>query len=144
MGDNADKTLILHPGEIPAIARGSGIRTYPLVGKWNTIGSQLTSGITLFGPGTMIAPHAHNVEETIMILEGRATVFIDGEPAHLEAGDVTWVAGSVRHWFANRGDSPMRIYWVYGGRDVTRTLTDTGETFPHLSDRDLRVGGRID
>ena len=29
----------------------------------------------------------------------------------------------------------MTIYWVYGGRDVTRTVTATGETFEHLSDR---------
>ena len=25
----------------------------------------------------------------------------------------------------------MRIYWVYGGRDVTRTIIATGETFEH-------------
>ena len=30
----------------------------------------------------------------------------------------------------------MRIYWVYGGRDVTRTITATGETFEHLSESD--------
>jgi hypothetical protein len=38
----------------------------------------------------------------------------------------------------------MRIYWVYGGRDVTRTIVATGETFEHLSeaDRRLATGGR--
>ena len=30
----------------------------------------------------------------------------------------------------------MTIYWVYGGRDVTRTITATGETFEHLSESD--------
>ena len=30
----------------------------------------------------------------------------------------------------------MRIYWVYGGRDVTRTICATGETFEHLSEQD--------
>lgn len=30
----------------------------------------------------------------------------------------------------------MRIYWVYGGRDVTRTITATGEPFEHLSTKD--------
>ena len=30
----------------------------------------------------------------------------------------------------------MCIYWVYGGRHVTRTITATGETFEHLSASD--------
>ena len=40
----------------------------------------------------------------------------------------------VPHCFRNRGEGSMTIYWVYGGRDVTRTITATGETFEHLSD----------
>jgi hypothetical protein len=42
----------------------------------------------------------------------------------------------VPHRFANRGKGPMRIYWVYGGREVTRTICATGETFEHLSEQD--------
>ena len=30
----------------------------------------------------------------------------------------------------------MRIYWVYGGRDVTRTFCATGVTVEHLSAQD--------
>jgi HTH-type transcriptional repressor of puuD len=52
------------------------------------------------------------------------------------AGEATWVPAGVPHRFLNRGDSPMRIYWVYGGREVTRTITATGETFEHLSEND--------
>ena len=52
------------------------------------------------------------------------------------AGEATWVPAGVPHRFLNRGDSLMRIYWVYGGRDVTRTITATGETFEHLSESD--------
>jgi hypothetical protein len=46
------------------------------------------------------------------------------------------VPAGIPHRFLNRGDGPMRIYWVYGGRDVTRTITATGETFEHLSESD--------
>jgi HTH-type transcriptional repressor of puuD len=54
----------------------------------------------------------------------------------LEAGDATWVPAGVPHRFANRGQGRLRIYWVYGGREVTRTIVATGETFEHLSDAD--------
>ena len=140
MDDVQRGAIILHANDLPEIERGSGIRTRPLIGKWNTAAGQLTSGSTLFIPGTMIAPHSHNVEETVMVLEGEAAVYVEGERTDLVAGDVTWVPGNVPHYFANRGDTQMRIYWVYASREVTRTLTETGETFPHLSDRDLRVG----
>lgn len=42
----------------------------------------------------------------------------------------------VAHCFLNRGTGEMTIYWVYGGRDVTRTVTATGQTFEHLSASD--------
>ena len=54
----------------------------------------------------------------------------------LVAGQATWVPAGVPHCFRNRGNGPMTIYWVYGGRDVTRTITATGETFEHLSESD--------
>jgi len=76
------------------------------------------------------------VEESVLILEGGAVSEIDGERFDLVAGDATWVPAGVPHRFLNRGTTPMRIYWVYGGRDVTRTITATGETFEHLSESD--------
>ena len=48
----------------------------------------------------------------------------------------------VPHCFRNRGEGTMTIYWVYGGRDVTRTITATGETFEHLSDERPRRRAR--
>lgn len=36
----------------------------------------------------------------------------------------------------DRGGGVMRIYWVYGGRFVNRTMTETGETFEHLPEYD--------
>ena len=135
-----DTSKVLHPGEITEIERGSGVKTRPLIGKWNCESNRITSGTTAFSPGTGLAEHTHNVEETVMVIEGEAAAYVDGQRYELVAGDVTWVPAGIRHYFENRGDSVMRIYWVYGGRDVTRTLTATGETFEHLSERDLNVG----
>ena len=56
--------------------------------------------------------------------------------AKASPGDTTWVPSGVPHCFLNRGAGQLRILWVYGGRDVTRTICATGETFEHLSARD--------
>jgi HTH-type transcriptional regulator, repressor for puuD len=72
----------------------------------------------------------------VLILDGQATAEVDGKRYDLEAGDATWVPAGVPHRFANRGQGRMRIYWVYGGREVTRTIVATGETFEHLSEAD--------
>lgn len=131
--------MILHQDEIDLVDRGAGVRTTPLVGKWNAEGNGLTTGVTAFEPGTAIALHTHNVEETVMVLEGEATVVIGDKSYEVKAGDVTWVPKDVPHFFAHRGAGRMRIYWVYAGREVTRTISATGETVEHLSERD-RVG----
>ena len=41
-------------------------------------------------------------------------------------------AGSSLHPIINSGDTTMRILWVYGATEVTRTFADTGETVPQF------------
>ena len=132
----AEQPLVLHPDTIEPFDRGNGVRTLPYVGRWNAESNRVTTGVTEFAPGTGIPLHTHNVEESVLILEGEATATIGDEEHALVAGDATWVPADIPHRFANRGDGRMRIYWVYGGRDVTRTVVATGETFEHLSDAD--------
>ncbi|CAM5461829.1 cupin domain-containing protein [Streptomyces chartreusis] len=128
--------LLIHPDEVARFDRGGGVATIPYVGKWNSDRATVTTGQTVFQPGTGLPLHSHNVEESVLILEGEATAEIAGEFFDLEAGQATWVPAGVPHRFFNRGQGVMRIYWVYGGRDVTRTITATGETFEHLSTHD--------
>jgi len=128
--------MVLRSTGIEPFDRGAGVATLPYVGKWNAEGNLVTTGITEFEPGTAIPLHTHNVEESVFILEGEATAVVDGERFDLEVGDATWVPAGVPHRFANRGQGRMRIYWVYGGREVTRTIVATGETFEHLSESD--------
>ena len=138
--DAVSAPQILHPSEIELFDRGTGVKTIPLIGKWSTQGNKVTTGITIFGPGTQIPLHTHNVEETVMVLEGEATAVVGDDRYDLVAEDITWVPSGVPHCFINRGSGIMRIYWVYGGRDVTRTITATGETFEHLSESDRGAG----
>nr|WP_107907608.1 cupin domain-containing protein [Streptomyces chartreusis] len=128
--------LLIHPDEVARFDRGGGVATIPYVGRWNSDRATVTTGQTVFQPGTGLPLHSHNVEESVLILEGEATAEIAGEFFDLETGQATWVPAGVPHRFFNRGQGAMRIYWVYGGRDVTRTITATGETFEHLSTHD--------
>jgi hypothetical protein len=68
MSDTASNNpMILRPNEIEPIDRGTGVKTIPLVGKWNAAGGKVTTGITVFEPGTAIPLHTHNVEETVTL-----------------------------------------------------------------------------
>lgn len=128
--------LVLRPSEIQVFDRGSGVRTVPFVGRWNTPANEtnrVTTGMTIFAHGTGIPLHSHNVEESVLVFAGEATAIIGADRFDLVAGEATWVPAGVPHCFLNRGDGEMTIYWVYGGRDITRTVTATGETFEHLS-----------
>ena len=128
--------MVLNQEKIEPFDRGTGVKTIPLVGKWNSEDNKVTTGITIFGPGTGIPLHTHNVEETVLILEGEALVELGDETFELKTGDATWAPAGLPHRFANRGSGQMRIYWVYGGRYVTRTICATGVTVEHLSPED--------
>lgn len=132
----AAPSLLLRPDRIEPFDRGSGVVTLPFVGKWNCDSNFITTGMTTFQVGTAIPLHTHNVEENVLVFEGEATAVIDDRRFDLDAGQATWVPAGVAHCFINRGDTPMTIYWVYGGRDITRTICATGETFEHLSGSD--------
>jgi quercetin dioxygenase-like cupin family protein/quinol monooxygenase YgiN len=119
---------ILRPDELPAIDRGNGARTTPLV--TTPVGAtSFLNGITTFEPGAAIGHHTHNCVESVMIIEGDAIVEIDGEETRLRVHDTTFVPANVPHRFRNASDSArMRILWMYASTDATRTLTASGET----------------
>jgi quercetin dioxygenase-like cupin family protein len=120
--------VILRPAELPRVDRGGGVTTTPLVSR--RVGSTgLINGITAFAPGTAIALHTHNCEESVMVLEGEAIVEIDGARHPMGPGDTTWVPANVPHRFLNASaEAPMRIFWTYARIDATRTMVATGET----------------
>ncbi|MEV0804221.1 aldehyde dehydrogenase family protein [Kribbella sp. NPDC050281] len=128
--------LVIKPDDVEVFDRGSGVRTVPYVGAWNSESNKITTGTTVFAVGTRIPLHSHNVEESVLVFAGQATAVIGDERIDLEAGDATWVPAGVPHQFINRGDGELTIYWVYGGRAVTRTMTATGVTVAHLSAAD--------
>jgi len=124
----APRPTILRPDEIPARERGGGAKTIPLVTRH--IGATgFINGITIFEPGASIPLHSHNCEESVMLLEGSALAEIDGVEHELKAGDISYIPANLPHRFINRSTSErMKILWIYGSVDATRTIVATGDT----------------
>lgn len=126
--------LVMRRAERTEVTRGGAVHSLPYLGEWNSETAVVTTGQTVFQPGGELQLHSHNVDESVLVLEGEAQVQIGEEYTDLVAGDATWVKAGTPHRFLNRGTGVMRIYWVYAGRTVTRTLAATGETVSHLDE----------
>jgi quercetin dioxygenase-like cupin family protein len=64
-------------------------------------------------PGTTIPSHRHpNAEEIVMVIEGRARYWADGERGELDVGDTIVLPADSRHGFASIGDSPLHVHAV--------------------------------
>ena len=126
--DTPIKGAVLRPAEMPATDRGGGAKTIPLVTR--KVGSQqMLNGMTIIPPGAAIPLHTHNCEESVMVIEGKGVVELDGVDHEVDTFDTTWVPADVPHRFRNTsGEGPLRIFWTYVSADATRTLVATGET----------------
>jgi quercetin dioxygenase-like cupin family protein len=122
------KPMVLRPSKIPALQRGGGAKTIPLVTR-RTGSTSFINGVTMFEPGAAIPLHYHNCEESVLLLEGSAVAEIDGVEYPVQAGDVSFIPANVPHRFRNISSTEgMKILWTYASVDATRTLVETGDT----------------
>lgn len=119
---------IFRPSEIPAVARGGGVKSIPLLTK-RTGSTSFINGVTIFPAGGSVPLHKHNCEESVLVLEGNAIAEIAGEEFAVRTGDVTFIPEGVHHRFRNISQSDeMKILWTYASVDADRTIIATGET----------------
>ncbi len=121
---------LLRPEELTTYERGGGARTTPLINK--EVGTQsFITGYTSFEGGAVIPFHSHNCQESVVLMEGRAIMDIDGLEYELKPHDVTFIPPNVSHRFRNLSKTnPMKMLWIYENTAATRTLTETGATAP--------------
>ncbi len=68
---------------------------------------------TILGPGTAThAPHKHEHEEIVIVVEGTAEAYIEGKTQTVEAGSVIWFASNQMHNASNAGSGPLRYYVI--------------------------------
>jgi quercetin dioxygenase-like cupin family protein len=113
--------------EAEPVARGDGIESVRLTP--NPLQNQgFVMGVTSFPPGTSIRLHSHNTIEQVTVIEGEGFAELNGAQMPARPYDTTQIAPGEWHRFINTGSDTMRILWVYGSTQVTRTFADTGET----------------
>jgi quercetin dioxygenase-like cupin family protein len=113
--------------EAERVARGDGIESVRLT-PVPLQGQGFVVGVTSFPPGTSIPLHSHNTIEQVTVIEGEGVAELNGERLPARPYDTTQIAPGEWHRFINTGTTPMRILWVYGSTQVTRTLFDSGVT----------------
>lgn len=137
MTDSQTDATILLVDRIDVIARGSGIKTWPLVVHWTVPHAHFTTGMSVYPVGQGAPMHKHNCDEQVTLLEGEGVVEVDGTVTPLKPYDSTYIQAGKFHCFRNTGDSPMRILWIYDSMTVTRTFASDGIEVEHLSAADL-------
>jgi quercetin dioxygenase-like cupin family protein len=123
----SSNAVLLQPEKIKKHERGGGARTTPLVTK-GVGASVFITGYTEFAGGAEIPWHFHNCEESVVLVEGNAIFDIGDEHIPVKPQDTTFIPAGVPHRFRNASATePLKILWIYGSVDATRTLVSTGE-----------------
>ena len=122
--------VLLQPDVLPRYERGGGASTTPLVTP--AVGaSSFITGYTAISGGAEIPFHSHNCEESVVLMEGRAVLDIDGREYELKPHEATYIPPGISHRFRNpSATEPMKILWIYANSSATRTITATGATHP--------------
>jgi quercetin dioxygenase-like cupin family protein len=91
----------------------------------NTGSTALHAGMATFGPGTGLACHTHDCEESVTILVGEAYFDVDGNRTKLEPFDTSVLQADTPHRYSNASDeNPMTMFWVYASPNSGRTFVD--------------------
>ena len=99
---------IYHSGQLPyqGDAKKKGRRFF--YGK-NHSGFSLEMHETILGPGTEThAPHKHEHEEIVIVMEGTVESFLDGVTEVAEPGSVFYYGSNQMHSARNAGTVPCR------------------------------------
>lgn len=90
----------------------------------------ICGGYGLFEPGARLPCHRHEFDESISIVEGRATCIVEGRRYDLSDNATALVPRGRCHYFINESDKPMAMIWVYAGDMPDRIVMDESYCHP--------------
>jgi quercetin dioxygenase-like cupin family protein len=93
-------------------ARGN-VSFHTMVSAGATPSDGLTAGIAVIEPGGFLARHRHAPAEIYCVIEGAATVTIDGVARLAQAGAVVFIPGDAWHAISNDFEEPFRFFYVF-------------------------------
>lgn len=126
------RATVRNAGAIAEFDRGGGVVTRLFCNE-AICGAAVTTGTTTLPAGKSVAPHFHNCDEQIVILDGRAEAEFGGQRRPVGPMEVVYVPAGDVHCFHNVGDEPVLMLFIYDAGEVTRTFAATGETVVHLT-----------
>jgi len=108
--------FLVRPADVSAYhpANHTGTTNRRLIGR-ETVGAknvEVLLGVIEKGAGA--ATHAHpGVEQVCYLLEGSATVELDGERREMQPGDACFFPADVMHKFTATSEKPAKVLVVY-------------------------------
>ncbi len=94
-------------------------------------------------PGIGAPTHTHpdGLEEIIMVLEGTAEFWVDGEHTMLEAGDLMILPPYSHHGFKNVGTETLHVLAVFSSASAPTIFDDEPDKLVHIGGT---TGERLD
>jgi quercetin dioxygenase-like cupin family protein len=108
--------FLVRPADVPPYhpANHTGTTNRRLIGP-ETVGAknvEVLLGVVEKGEGA--APHAHpDMEQVCYLLEGRATVELDGERCEMRPGDACYFPAGKMHKFIATSRQPVKVLVIY-------------------------------
>lgn len=84
-------------------------------------GNQGSLGYSIFTPGTVLLPVAHEVEELAIVIAGTGELRLDDQVVPYGPGDALFIPAGVWHAVANTGDEDVIMVFTFPYPDYPPT-----------------------
>lgn len=104
-------------GILHAAKTVGGTTTLAVNESWNEV-----------GVGAPLHHHPDGLEEVIMVLDGRAEFWLDGETHLLEAGDLVIIPPYATHGFTNPGPDELHVLGIFSVNEAETVYASDPDT----------------